>query len=185
MRLLGRVVLAVAVVVAFGAAKSAVSFYGLTFPDRIGNAAIGRTQNFESEHRGLGYGVSYQKPDWVIDIYVYDLGRSSIPEDVNSEVLKAQLKEAQGDIFELEKRGAYTNVKRTGSFLIKDHRGRARFTCDEFSYTRPDMGQVDSYLCLTGWRDKFIKYRLTTAQRAGSAVDAKRFMAAWLPVLWP
>jgi hypothetical protein len=47
------------------------------------------------------------------------------------------------------------------------------------------LGKVDSFLCLTSWNAKFLKFRLTTAHASGTASDARRFMKAWLPVLWP
>ncbi len=169
----------------FGAAAAAASFYGLTFPDRIGDAQLGETHDFEATNPGLGYGVRYQKPGWAIDIYMYDLGRSSIPDDVSSDVIKAQLAQAKGDIFELEKRGTYRQVKLRGSYVIKDARGGARFACEDFTYVHETMGNVDSFLCLTGWNNKFIKYRLTTAHRTSSAAEAKRFMEAWVEILWP
>ncbi len=172
-------------VLAMECASAATSFDGLTFPDQVGGAQLGQTEDFESRRAGLGYGVSYQKPGWAIDIYIYDLGLSSIPDDATSEVVKAQLKKASGDILALEKRGAYADVRHTGSFVIKGSDGRARFGCEDFTYLRQDMGKVDSYLCVTGWQNKFIKFRLTTAHDAGSAAAARRFMQAWLPVLWP
>jgi hypothetical protein len=185
-RLFYRAVLALAVVaVSFGAAQAAVSFHGLTFPERVGGAELGETHDFEKSDPGLGYGVRYQKPGWAIDVYIYDLSRSSIPDEVSSEILKAQLAQGRSDIFELEKRGTYSKVKQIGAFDVKDRGGRARFICETFTYTREAMGNVDSFLCLTGWHNKFIKYRLTTAHRAGSVADAKSFMEAWLPVLWP
>ncbi len=166
-------------------AKAAVSYFGLTFPDRIADAQIGPTRDFETEHPGLGYGVRYQKPGWAIDIFIYDLGRTSIPADVGSDVLKAQLEQAQGDVFEQQRRGVYSQVKVTGSHTIKDKGGRDRFLCDDFSYVRQPEGSVDSFLCVTGWNNKFVKFRLTTRHAARSAAEARRFIEGWLEVLWP
>lgn len=170
---------------ALGAADAAVSFYGLKFPDQLDGAQIGETHDFESTDPGLGYGVRYHKPGWTVDIYIYDLGHNAIPSDLNSKLVKAQLAQAQGDIFKLEQRGTYSQVKRIGSHTLKDHAGHARFLCEDFSYVDSALGKVDSFLCLTSWHAKFLKFRLTTAHAPDTASDAKRFMKAWLPVLWP
>jgi hypothetical protein len=179
-------ILALAVLVAgFGEVWAAVQFLGLTFPDRVADTKVGQTHDFEAANPGLGYSVRYDKPGWAIDVYVYALQMSSIPDDVNSELLKAQLTQAQGDIFEQEKKGTYAQVKVVGSRVIKDSRGQARFTCKDFSYIRQDLGNVDSYLCLTGWNNKFVKFRLTTTHDPKSAAEANRFVRAWIPLLWP
>jgi len=185
-RLLHGALTAVAVSAAtLGAAADAVSFYGLNFPDQLDGAQVGETHDFESTDPGLGYGVRYHKPGWTMDIYVYDLGRSTIPSDLSSKSVKAQLAQARGDIFHLEKRGTYSQVKRTGSHTLKDHDGHARFLCEDFSYVDSALGKVDSFLCLTSWQSKFVKFRLTTAHGPDTAGDARRFMNAWMPVLWP
>ena len=176
---------AVLVLGAVAAAHAAVTYFGLTFPDRVGGAERGSTRDFEATNPGLGYGVKYDKPGWAIDVFIYDLGRASISDDVGSDVLKAQIEQAQGDIFEQQTRGAYTDVKVTGSYVIKDNRGRGRFLCEGFSYVRQPEGSVDSFLCLAGWNNKFVKFRLTTRHAASSGAEARRLMEAWLKVLWP
>ena len=167
------------------AGAAALTFLGLTFPERVAGVPIGSSRDFETEHPGLGYGVRYDKPGWSIDIFIYDLGRPSSPDDVDSDVLKAQVKQAEGDVFEQEKRGSYKQVKVTGSYVIKDGSGRGRFLCEDFSYSREPEGSVDSFLCVTGWHDKFVKFRLTTRQKSGSAAESRRFVEAWLKILWP
>jgi hypothetical protein len=170
---------------AIATAHAAVTYFGLTFPDRVGDAKIGPTRDFETTNPGLGYGVKYEKPGWAIDVFIYDLGRASIPDDPGSDVLKAQVDQAQGDVFEQQTRGAYADVKVTSSYLIKDARGQPRFLCEDFSYVRQNVGNVDSFLCLTGWHDKFVKFRLTTLHGSRSPAEARRFMEGWFKVLWP
>src|SRR5437879_5436107 len=92
------------------AAKSEAAFFGLTFPDRVADAQIGPTTDYEKTNPGLGYSVRYRQPGWTTDVYIYDLGRPSIPDDVESDVVKAQLRQAQGDILELQRRGVYAKV---------------------------------------------------------------------------
>ena len=108
---------------------AALTFLGLTFPEQVAGAKIGSTRDFETSDPGLGYGVKYEKPGWSIDVFIYDLRRKSIPDDIGSDVLKAQIAQAQGDILEQEKKGAYKQVKLTRSHVVNDSRGRGRFLC--------------------------------------------------------
>jgi hypothetical protein len=170
---------------AIALAGAGETYFGLTFPDRVGDARIGSTRDFETSDPGLGYGVKYEKPGWAIDVFIYDLRLTSIPGDVDSDVLKAQIAQARGDILEQEKKGAYQNVELRRSHVVNDRRGRGRFLCEDFSYVRQPEGKVDSFLCLAGWHDKFVKFRLTTRPNARSAADAQRFVEAWIKILWP
>jgi hypothetical protein len=167
------------------AGAAALTFFGLTFPEQVAGAKIGSARDFETSDPGLGYGVKYEKPGWALDVFIYDLGRKSIPDDIDSDVLKAQIAQAQGDIFEQEKKGTYQQVKLTRSHVVNDSRGRGRLLCEDFTYVRQPEGSVDSFLCLTGWKNKFVKFRLTTRRNPRSAAEAQRFVDAWLKILWP
>jgi hypothetical protein len=173
------------VALAIGGTQAAVTYFGLTFPDTIGGARLGPVTDFERTHRGLGYGVRYNKPGWVIDVYIYDDGIRPIPADLDSRVVQSQLKQAQSDIFALQKRGSYANVSLKRSYVLRDTAGRPRFLCADFAFVREGMGNVDSFLCLTSWKGRFVKFRLTTSERAGSADEAAAFVKAWNEVLWP
>jgi hypothetical protein len=170
---------------AAGAAQAAVSYFGLTFPDKVAGAQRGEAEDFEKDNPGLGYGVRYDKPGWVIDVYLYDDGIKSIPADLDASVVQSQLKQAEGDIFELQRRGSYANVQLKRSYTLRDGAGRSRFLCADFSFVRERMGNVDSFLCLTSWNGRFVKFRLTTAARDGSERDAAAFVTAWSSLLWP
>lgn len=187
MRHAGRLALLLAglIAVTIGVTHAAVSYLGLTFPDTVGGARIGPVTDFEKTNPGLGYGVRYEKPGWVIDVYVYDDGIRPIPADLDSSVVQSQLKQAQGDIFELQKRGSYAHVALKRSYVLRDRSGRPRFLCADFTFVRQGMGNVDSFLCLTGWEGRFVKFRLTTGERAELAREAAAFVNAWSGVLWP
>jgi hypothetical protein len=104
---------------------------------------------------------------------------------VESDVVKAQLRQAQGDILELQRRGVYAKVDLTRSYAMRDGRGRSRLRCSDFVYVHDKVGTVDSFLCLTVWKGKFVKFRLTSARHGGSEAEAKRFLDAWFGILWP
>ena len=157
------------------------TFHGLAFPNEIGGARFAGARDFEREQPGLGYGVRYSRTGWAIDIFIYDRGLRSIPDDLRSPVLKTQLDAGRGDVI-----AAYINVKATGSHDIEDGNGRPRFRCLSFNFNRSDRpGNYDSFLCIAAWNNKFVKFRMTAPAHAGSDDEAKDFMRAWLPVLWP
>jgi hypothetical protein len=170
---------------AISASQAAATFLGLTFPDRVAGAQIGPTTNFEEKAPGWGYGVRYRQEGWTIDVYIYDHALSAVSDDLQSDVLKSEVKEAQSEIMELQRRGSYAKVELLRDYVMRDPRGRPRFLCSDFVYTHEKLGNVDSYLCLTGWHDKFVKFRLTGRHHAGSDRDAKGFVEAWFPILWP
>jgi hypothetical protein len=61
-----------------------------------------------------------------------------------------------------------------------------RFFCSAFSYLQKGIAAtVDSYLCLTAWKNKFFKIRMTRPQHATSGADAEQFVKGWISVLWP
>lgn len=179
------VVVVCLVALIFGATDAAVNYFGLTFPDTIAGTHIGRVTDFEKTHPGFGYGVRYDKPGWIIDVYIYDDGRGPIPTDIDAGVVQSQLKGAQDEIFNLQGRGTYTNVALKHSYVLRDAAGKARFLCADYTFGRKDMGSVDSFLCLTSWNGQFVKFRLTTGERASSAREAAAFVNAWRGVLWP
>jgi hypothetical protein len=163
-----------------------LKIFGLTVPERVAGAARGQAEDYEKNHPGGGYGVPFLRKGWRINIFLYDLGRSSIPDDPNSEVIKSHMAQTRDDVFALEKQGHYANVVVRGDYVVKDRGGRTRFVCSTFTYFHKDLGgMVDSYLCLTSWNNKFFKLRVTGLQGTTTRADAERFVRSWIGVLWP
>jgi hypothetical protein len=160
-------------------------FLGLQFPPAVAGAQAGDTVDYESTQPGLGYSVQYLRSGWKIDVYVYDLQQRAVPEDPQSDIIRSQLKAARDEIFLLQRMGAYRKVAHRGDFVIRDVDRRPRFACATFSLVRQGFGTADSFLCLAGWRNRFVKFRLTTARHTGSAAEARGFVAAWSDILWP
>jgi hypothetical protein len=133
----------------------------------------------------LGHGVEYVRPGWKINVYIYDLRLPSIPDDVQSEVVKKQFEQAKGDILEAQKTGIYANVDVKSTYIIADADHRSRFLCATLTYVHKQMGNADSVLCVTAWNNKFVKFRLTSQGHKGSETEAKDFVEAWIKVLWP
>jgi len=159
--------------------------YGLSIPDRVGGLVYARTIDFESKSPGLGYALRFGgKPGWMVDVYLYDLGLKTIPPDAESDVIKNQLAQARGDIFELGKRGTYANVTDKGDFKVPES-GKPCFICSSFGYLRGERvdSDVESYLCLSSWKDKFVKVRMTAPKGTLAKSDATSFVQAWIELL--
>jgi len=180
-----RTLLAFALVAAFAVvapAAAAPVLYGLALPESIAGAQIGEVVDFDNDAAarglGLGYSVKYLRSGWIINFYIYDLNRAAIPDDLRSEVVRSDFERSKSEI--VRYRG---QVALRREFPIADAGGRMRFICA--SYTYLDRGtEIDSLLCQTTWRNKFIKFRVSTARHAGSEAEAMRFVQAWSNVLW-
>jgi hypothetical protein len=161
--------------------------FGLSIPERVGSLTYRQSVDFESKTPGLGYALRFSGPSgWLVDVYLYDLGLKTIPADVDSGVVRDQLRQARGDVYELGKRGTYANLADTGDFKIPES-GTPRFNCLSFSYQRGDRVDVaaDSFLCLTSWRDKFVKLRMTGPKGTIARSDVTAFATAWMELLRP
>jgi hypothetical protein len=161
------------------------TIYGLSIPDRVGSLVYERTIDFESKTPGLGYALRFGgQPGWMVDVYLYDFGLNTIPTDAESEVIRNQLAQARGDVFELGKRGTYVNVADKGDFKVPAT-GKPRFICSSFNYLRGDRVDidVDSYLCLSAWHNKFVKVRMTAPKGTMSRANATGFVQAWIELL--
>ncbi len=159
--------------------------YGLSIPDRIGSLSYGQTVDFESKSPGLGYALRFGgRAGWMVDVYLYDLGLKSIPADPESELVRNQLAQARGDVFELGKRGTYANVSDKGDFAVPAT-GKPRFVCSSFEYLRGERVdiEVESYLCLSSWNNRFVKIRMTGRKGTISRADATGFVQAWIDLL--
>jgi len=166
-------------------AQKPLIILGLKIPDRVGGLPHGKVHDYESTNKGLGYSIPFESRGWSIDVYLYDFGLRSIPDDPQAEAVTKHLKQAKGDVFELERRGYYAEVVDKGDYNI-GRKGRTRFVCSMFGYIHKQMNaKVDSYLCLTSWHNKFFKIRMTTPQSDTSNAEATKFVESWIDLLWP
>ncbi len=158
-----------------------VTVFGLTFPIDVAGARIAGSQDYESQHPGLGHSVRYTRQNWTIDIDLYDMRRRVIAEGPNSAPVREQLEQAVAEIVRTFNRG-----ERTASYVINDKGGRARLQCASLVYRRSDRpGDFISMLCVTGWKNKFVRFRMSAARQGSTEADAKAVLEAWLEILWP
>jgi hypothetical protein len=179
-------VAAVVSIVTAAAGEDRVVHFGLAFPADIAGFTRGGSYDFEKKEPGLGYGVTYARQGWKAEVFIYDLGRTTIPEDPRAERIRAQFEQAEGDIFMAQQKGQYQNVTLRARYAIADGRGQDRLACGTFRLRRADdRKDYDSYLCVSGWGNKFVKFRATAPAGAGNDAIGRRFLEAWAKMLWP
>jgi hypothetical protein len=158
-----------------------VTVAGLTFPLEVAGARIAASQDYESQHPGFGHTVRYTRQNWIIDIDLYDMRRRVIAEGPNSPPVREQLEHAAGEVIR-----TFNRTERTAGYVINDARGRARLQCASFVYRRSDRpGDFTSLLCVTGWKNKFVRFRMSAPRQGSSEADAKAVLEAWIEILWP
>ena len=176
---------AVLALLALTAAASAepVTIAGIVFPDRVGEFTRGAGRDYEKTSPGLGYSFPYRQEPWTATVYVYDRRRTSIPDDVASDVIKAEFAQGKGEILGGVRAGVWRKAELIRDFTLPG-RGKARFACASFALVDALDVERDSVLCVTSAKGKFVKFRLT-GSRGGSDSAALTFIEAWSRVLWP
>jgi hypothetical protein len=151
---------------------------GISFPDQLGGMNRGEITDFEKDHPGLGVGILYRASDPAIyaDIYVYNLGVPSIPTGWDSKMIHDEWKQAEGDIYTIEKQGKYQqvkNLKESSALLGMDKNAPIALRAD-FSYISNGSKKL-SYLYMMGYHKNFIKIRFTFPE----AMKAEGEKALW------
>ena len=180
-----------AIALVLGAAASAPAFgiasvtvFGLRAPEEIAGFTLNDSTNFERGKPGDGYGLDYSQSGWKLDVFIYDLKRVAIPDDVKSAIVKAEFERSRAEAFLAQPRGLYAQVYLRRNFTLDDPAKRTRFQCSAFHLTRDGAKPQDGYLCVTAWNNKFVKLRLTTLSGPDTEGLARQYVAAWIPVLW-
>jgi hypothetical protein len=157
-----RVTLAIAALLSFvvtARAQETVSYYGLSFPLKIGQLTRGDVTEFEKNTPGLGYGIRYTAEGIRTDIFVYNLGKRSISWDVFHADQKQEFANAIRDVHRAKERGIYRDVKEGPEFespAVKN----PFFWCKAFVIDRGEGRVEDSALCLGGRNNAFVKIRI-------------------------
>lgn len=165
-------------------AIASVNVFGLKAPEEIEGFTLNDSTNFEKIKPGDGYGLDYSQSGWKLDVFIYDLKRAAIPDDVKTAIVKAEFERSRAEAFLAQPRGLYAQVYLRRNFTIEDAAKRTRFQCAAFHLTRDGAKPQDGYLCVTAWNNKFVKLRLTTLSDNGSEAAARKYVSAWVPVLW-
>ena len=164
-------------------AVTSVTVFGLKAPDEVGGFTLNDSTNFEKAKPGDGYGLDYSLPGWKLDVFIYDLRRVAIPDDAKSAIVRAEFERSRQDVFLAAPRGLYSQVYLRRNFTVEDGK-LTRFQCAAFYLKRDGAKPQDGFLCVTSWRNKFIKFRMTTLSDRETEAAARKYIAAWIPVLW-
>jgi hypothetical protein len=170
--------------VATAPAVAATTVFGLRAPEEIGGFTLNGSIDFEKIKPGEGYGLDYSQSGWKLDVFIYDLKRAAIPDDVKSAIVRTEFERSRADAFLAHPRGIYARVFLRRNFTIEDGGKRTRFQCAAFHLTRDGAKPQDGFLCVTSWRNKFVKFRLSRLSDNDSEQAARKHVSAWIPVLW-
>src|ERR1700722_20603091 len=113
-------------------AQTTTNLLGVPVPDQVSGLPHDAPMDFETKQPGMGYGLRFARPDWTIDVYIYDLKMKSIPDDPASAAVQAALEEAKGEIVNIAKRGDYAGLTAKDAFTIADNKGSGRVVCVEY-----------------------------------------------------
>lgn len=141
-------------------AQEAVSYYGFNFPQKIGALTQAGVTNFEKDNPGLGYGIRYSGEGVRVDIFVYNLRKSSISWDVFHADQKQEFNNAVRDVHRAKERGIYKNVTEGKEFespAVKN----PFFWCKNFVIDRGEGRVEDSAICLGARNNTFFKTRIS------------------------
>ena len=113
-----------------------------------------------------GYLVSYtaQQGPWIrVNVYVYNSGLDRIPDGASSEVVKEEIYLIEVGLKELKRQGAYNSyIELEGGVVqIGDSRVAPKAQRRLFEIDRTDVGRILTDVYITGYKDHFIKIRIS------------------------
>ncbi len=120
----------------------------------------------------LGYSVPYNSDRGVIvTIYVYNGGNKTIPNELTGIVGK-EMSKAQSDLYALEERGVYQNVKeiKSDKVVLGGTDGKVNALRSLFSFTIQGR-DVNSEIILFPYQNNFIKIRATRPKTLGKEAE--------------
>lgn len=145
---------------------------GIYFPGALGPLFRRPVVELEERYPGLGFAISYRSKDSRIDVFVFDLQASIIPEGIDSEVIEISHRDAIADLKLAAKKRIYTNLR----ISPESERAIARTTFRQSSFTYTEsLTPKSGLLLLAGINSQIIKIR--TSQRVGSGSDLDRLIS--------
>lgn len=146
---------------------------GIQLPRSLGPLRHEDLMDYAQEGRpDLGFKIRYSAWDsltWA-DVYLYDLKRKNLGTGITSPEVMKVFEMAKGDIYLMEKRGRYKNVRKIdeGTITLRTQSGILPMLWAAFTYERlPDPsvdypGPVISHLYLTAYKNYFLKVRVSS-----------------------
>jgi hypothetical protein len=140
----------------------------------------------EYDEPGLGVSLAYQHPDGVTaTLYIYNLGLAAIPDGAASPAVRQAFENSHQELLSMAQMGQYENIEVLGKDKIIPVREKPPLTARLAGYeynvaAMPEVGRVQSSLVLWGYRNQFIKARISYAKDNAAAGQERtvQFIAA-------
>ncbi len=162
---------------------------GLTFPSQIGGVAQLKSMDYGRSHNrpDLGYSWSYAAPGRLsATVYVYDLGKPTVPFGATSSEVAGQFQQSLDDIYRAAKLNRYDDLQ---PFQGPDNCkiGPLTFRCATLSaVTAKGNNHVFTAAMVTGYRNHYLKIRIDWAQGSAESQSAKdQFLQALGAIIPP
>lgn len=166
------------------ASAEPVTITGVTFPDRVGEFARGPGRDYEKIAPGAGHSFAYYNRPWAATVYVYDQRRTGIPDDPASAMIQAEFAAAKREIGAAVQAGAWRKADFVRDFSLPA-RGKARFACASYELVNNKSVTIDSTLCITGSKGKYVKFRVSGPRDGANLSVPTRFVETWGALLAP
>ncbi len=155
----------------------------IQFPEKLGPLEFIGRQIYNSKTLGVSFRYQKRFSDSSIlkaDIYIYDLGLTSVPHGIKSKAIKDNFKWSADGIRYAAKNGSYTNLKEISRkvYNVKlDDKKTLPFIIGNYNYIERGIPKA-SCLLVTGFRDNFLKIRFTFPKKyiKQGASDLKKFL---------
>lgn len=168
------VVLAAAPAGAETAARSAAIAIVAAMPATLGPFQRVGSTDYEARRPGLGHSVRYRHRDGTshADVFVYDLGRGTVPDGAEAAAVRAQHAQMLADVERVYQRQGRRILDRREVENVAP-----RLRCTAFRFVDAEGQSGDSLACLTGAGGQFVKIRLTGPADDETVAAARRFVA--------
>ncbi|NLB65172.1 MAG: hypothetical protein GX803_01710 [Lentisphaerae bacterium] len=141
---------------------------GIEFPDRLGGLRKGPgAADYEAQNPGLGVSVRYEGPWEKADVYLYTLGLSTVPSNLQDPVLKDHFQETIREVAHFAENGLYEdfNIISTGEAAWQPGSTIPVSLHASFAFSQEGI-ELLSHLYLRGFQNHFLKVRFTYLKEA-------------------
>jgi hypothetical protein len=124
----------------------------------------------------LGYSVGYISTDGVTaTIYVYSGGQQRVPDGPSSTLVKQEFETALSDIRAMQEEGRYKDLSERshGEMRLGKAKGAPLVRYSIMTVTNP-KGKVVTELYMTGYKNQFVKVRVTRPRATEAKTKATR-----------
>jgi hypothetical protein len=123
---------------------------------------------------GLGASVEYRAPEGAIaTVYLYDRGRRDLTGAARTAAIEDEIQVARREVQAVSAARRYRVQADRPAADVADGPGRTRFRCRVLDLAFADGRRLDSFICATVRRGRFLKLRLSALAAAPGATAAQ------------